>query len=202
MEALRTCGSCDESVDIAVPQAAARSPGEQYIYALKNEKQFEWSAVHQFAFTALALPLVFAAPGDKSAHPLYVGRPSRSCAEVVDLDDAKLALRAKVSSGVELFLEEGPCLAYRGEELAVPKARMVRSQKRKPLSSMISIEKKKKTATSCESDEEHGVRRVETKEVRMEVEEEEVKRGSEELETENIKKVGTGKKEKSGNRKN
>lgn len=89
---------------------------------LEDNKVFEWSAVHRFNFTLPALRLVFATPGNETAHPLHIERPAMSPAGVVQLDRKANVVRGKAGSGVQLFLEKSPYPMYGEGELSAPKA--------------------------------------------------------------------------------
>lgn len=160
------------------------------IFALEDVKLFEWSAVQRLWFTAPALPPVFTALKDEIPHPLPVERTAMSRAELVELDHEENSVRRGASSGAELCLEESPCLVFGEGEAPVSEMGEVGSKMRKPLSSLISVGKKKnKTATSRRSGKDHGVQAAETEERRVEADEEEIAVVSTEAETEISKEM-------------
>lgn len=93
--------------------------------------------------------------GDEVAHPLQIGRPAWSRAEVVEVDDEGIVVRAKGSLKLELGLEENPSFWYEEEEPSVPYDKRVCSRKRRLSSSKIRTGKRRgkprravKTATT------------------------------------------------------
>lgn len=60
------------------------------MYALKDDKLSQWSAVRQLYFTALAFTLVFSAFQNETADSLQVERPATSRAALMELDDEGL----------------------------------------------------------------------------------------------------------------
>lgn len=146
--------------------------------------------MQQFYFTASALLLVFATPGNKIAHPLQVGRPSMSREGVVELNHEENVVRGQTSSGVELCLHNGPSLVYGGDRPSAPRVEKVGSKNKKLLSSMILIEeKKRRAATSSGSRMEDGVLGAGAEEMGMKLVEEEVAGVSTEVETGKTKEV-------------
>lgn len=78
------------------------------MYAMEDDKLFEWSAVHWFSLTAPALLLLFATFEDEVGHPLQIDRRALSLAEIVKLDDVEVVVLGETSPGVALCREENP----------------------------------------------------------------------------------------------
>lgn len=122
---------------------------------------------------------------------LQTGRPVRSPAEVVKLDYESNIVPAE-ATGVELSLDEGPSLVYRERDLPVLAFEEVGSEKKILSSSMISIGKERsKTATRNESGCENEVQGAEVKEIKTEVNKNEITVKSREVEPEKSKKANT-----------
>lgn len=123
------------------------------MYALENDKLFEWRAVQRFCSSAPALPLLFATPEDEIAHPLKFKRPEKSRAAVVELDAERNVVRSEALPRIELCSKEGVSLVYGGEEPSPAKVNKMGSRKRRLSSWMKSTGKQSNTTTRSDRGE-------------------------------------------------
>lgn len=101
--------------------------GNSVFHSAKNDEPFERRAVQKFSFKPLALPLVFAAFGDRTARPSQLERPAGSPAKVEEVDDERNAVRRKTFSIVQLSVKSDESLVFRRKKLSVLKVKEVSS---------------------------------------------------------------------------
>lgn len=127
----------------------------------------------KFFFTSPALLPVFATGGDKTAHPLQVGRSAVSPAKVVELSNEEVPVCGKASTGIELCIEKSLAPVYGKRERLDAKAIEVGQKRRKLSLPKTSVEKNMgKTATRSKDGGENRVGEAEATEIDTKLDEE------------------------------